>query len=193
MPSWPFARLTTYIANSLPVLKSADLNSIQDYIVHLFVGDKTLPSLHVDGSGDNAASASAGDLKASGKAQLGASGWAATTGAMPTVARGDFYKEDSVFAAASVTISVGVVTFQCGKNVTAVAKNANGQFDVTFGTAGGTAVVLVTPEAQMNTGSGSFTSEWYRTDASHIRLLFYNSTTGAAADPAGFSFIAHSL
>lgn len=68
--AWPFSRLRSYVANSTPTIKAGDLNSIQDYINHVFNGAKSIKSLWIDGTGDVVSAVAAGDLKVSGGAYI---------------------------------------------------------------------------------------------------------------------------
>jgi hypothetical protein len=62
--AWPFSRLTTYLFQSLPAVKSGDLNAIQDAIGALFGGTLSIKSLWIDGVGNAASAVAAGTLRA---------------------------------------------------------------------------------------------------------------------------------
>jgi hypothetical protein len=51
--AWPLTPLTTYIANSVPAIKAADLNGIQSAINQLYTGQNTIAKLAIDGMGNN--------------------------------------------------------------------------------------------------------------------------------------------
>ena len=62
--AWPFSRLTTYLANSTPVIKAFDLNQIQDYLVLLFSGTRTVKALEATEAGDGPTTVVPGQVKA---------------------------------------------------------------------------------------------------------------------------------
>lgn len=64
--AWPInTRYQNFIANTTRI-SAAFLNDIQDKIYGVIGGGKTLKAVHVDGTGDQASTASAGDVKVSG-------------------------------------------------------------------------------------------------------------------------------
>lgn len=58
--AWPLTPLTTYVANSTPVIKAADLNSIQTAINNIFGGSLSLKQMLLDGTGAATTSLTAG-------------------------------------------------------------------------------------------------------------------------------------
>lgn len=63
--AWPNSRLTTYIANSTPVIKAFDLNEIQDKIAAIVSGFLSLRAVQVDGAGGVAVTPPNGSVQVS--------------------------------------------------------------------------------------------------------------------------------
>lgn len=125
---FPFTRLTTYLANSVPAIKALDLNTIQDYLTHLFNGAKTLIKLQVDGTGDAATTCAAGEIQCSKAVIVGEyqAGSVLPTTAIPL---NRINAGKTCFGWATVG-SAG--TFGRGDNVKAVTRVALGHYRVTF-------------------------------------------------------------
>lgn len=62
LAAWPLTRLTTYVANSTPVIKAADLNAVQDAFGTVLTGGWTFKGIKLDGTGGNAATPPAGSI-----------------------------------------------------------------------------------------------------------------------------------
>lgn len=63
--AWPLTPLTTYVANSTPAIKAADLNAMQDAIVRVIGGTYSIKGIAIDGTGGNVVSAAPGSLSVS--------------------------------------------------------------------------------------------------------------------------------
>lgn len=176
---WPFTRLTDYIANSVPRIKAADLNSFQDYIIGLFAGSKSIKKLLVDGVGDqSAASVPNGDIVATGSITTGAA-LSGTTAPTTTVPRGKIAKGNVAFGWVRYNGVAG--SLSRGFNLKSVAKTGTGQYDVTFNGAlvdGFGTAVFVTPRNIDRFFSGSTTN--FGGDLL-LQLVFHDST-GALVD-----------
>lgn len=153
--AWPLTPLRTYIANSLPAIAAADLNSIQSAINWLFGGVKTVASVEADGTGGAPSTASAGNVVAAGSVvtafgdvssgrdvlatrKVSASGAisSATPGVGQSVSPGAIYKDTAPIAWGWIQNN-GAITVVRSANVSSVTHNA----------AGAVSVVLASPPA----------------------------------------------
>jgi len=124
----PLTPNTTYIPNSTPVIKAADLNDLQDYIVHAFQGTRTIRSISVDGASDNV------PTNAPGTIQITTSGSSTTPGAS-TVQPGTGWRESFVHGFCSAAEDA---TLRRGYNLRSVTRNGgagSGDYTVIFDSA----------------------------------------------------------
>lgn len=191
--AWPLSILTSYTAGTVPALKAADLNAIQDAIVGIVGGTLTLKSLDLDGTGGGAGSAPAGTVRPSASI----SGYSTTPPFMlPPVPLGALHREQVVLGAARCFIG-GFSTIQwCGGfNVREVVRVAKGAFYVTFHTAFPDVnrhVPIVTTGS--NSGSDRTLPSLYLAGVTIVdggcRVLFRTyDKDGLQADPHAFSVV----
>lgn len=141
--AWPNSRLTNYLANSLPRIKAADLNALQDGVTSLITNGWTFKALQTDGTGGAAPSAAAGDIMASGnvtsandliatagKLGLGGTKSSATPGAGQALTIGSAYKDSLIVGFAKVQVAGGAASLVWGINIASVTWNATGQTTV---------------------------------------------------------------
>lgn len=208
--AWPFSRLRDYIANSLPTIRAADLNSIQDYINHVFNGAKTVKSLQADGTGNAASTASAGEVLAAGlrattngviatlgdlvatagKLTLGATRSNATVGAGQSVAAGTQYKDTTLLAWAIVHNDGATATLVWGANISTLTRAAVG--DVTVVLTNGAANKLCPVPSIFDDAQGHIGIKKTGISATTFKVLTFN----APADPGSpvatdYDFMVH--
>ncbi len=126
--AWPLSRITDFIARQTKI-SAAFLNALQDWPIALSLGTVSLKSVAVDGTGGAAASAVAGDVRASRSVRAGrvVSG---TTTPTPTVDAGEMGKGGVSAGWARVTEAGALVR---GVGVTSVTRTGAGHYDIVFG------------------------------------------------------------
>jgi|SRR5579871_1814606 len=81
--AWPLTPLTTYVANSTPAIKAADLNALQKFDNDVMLANLSFRALKIDGTGGvdlSGAPPAAGSLSVSNGATIVAGGLTVTTG-----------------------------------------------------------------------------------------------------------------
>lgn len=102
--AWPHSKLTTYVANSTPVVKAADLNALQDAVIAFVDATWSFKSIYIDGTGGNTVSPAKGRLYVRGGTACVAGDFAlANWGAAPSVA----VASDSTDARGVIEITAG--------------------------------------------------------------------------------------
>lgn len=124
-------RLTTYLSGSAPFIKAFDLNAVQDAIVEIFTGSKTLKKLQVDGAGNNASTVSDGDVMCSGSARPQRSGWE-TTLPTPSVALDEHTKGYTRTASFTVAVPGDPPTFGGGDAVYSMERLGTGWYRIVW-------------------------------------------------------------
>lgn len=147
--AWPVnARFQNFVSNTTRIA-AAFLHAVQDAIIGVVGGTKSVASVDVDGVGDQAASAGAGNIRATGNMVAGGRVTAdsylksflakssATPGSGQAVAAGEIWKDTTCFAWGKVTVNVGggVCTLARGANVASVTKTGVGVYTVALQTA----------------------------------------------------------
>lgn len=130
----PSSPSTTYVPNSVPVVKAADLNDLQKYLAGLYSALFTVKALDIDGTGGSSAGAAAGTVRVSSTV----SAYTTTPPfAMPTVPVGQLSREHVILGSVRCLIPLGSGAIsQCGGgNVYSVVRTAAGLFTVTFNNA----------------------------------------------------------
>jgi hypothetical protein len=169
--AWPFDRLTTYIANQVPVIKAFDLNALQDYIGHWIKGSKTVVAVEADGAGDQPVSAGPGEIHAAGNvaanlsviAYSGLARSSATPGVGQAVPLGTIYKDTTIIGWA---ISNGT-TLTRGTNILSFTRDSAGTYFITLNhqpaaALGGIATVqLAGYKLVANVGWDPFNNRWF--------------------------------
>lgn len=119
--AWPLTRRTTYVANTAPAIKAADLNAMQDVVGDMLEGDYSYKGLVIDGTGGAAATPVAGSIKVS-RTIVGST--------MPTAsaAAGELPKSLIPICWAHIDAVAGL---QQGANVVGASRSALGVFSVT--------------------------------------------------------------
>lgn len=119
--AWPLTRRTTYVANTAPAIKAADLNAMQDVVGDMLEGDYSYKGLVIDGTGGAAATPVAGSIKVS-RTIVGA------TVPTATAAAGELTKSMVPICWAHVDSAAGL---QQGANVAGLARLALGVYSIT--------------------------------------------------------------
>ena len=120
--AWPFSRLRTYVANTTPTIKAADLNALQDKIIGLFAGTLSTIGLVLDGTGDQAVTPKAGGLKVTGE-------FSGTIAPTTDMGAGVLGLSNVCQGWARITSAGALVR---GHNVKGVVKNGVGDYTITF-------------------------------------------------------------
>lgn len=126
--AWPNTPLTSYSANTTPVIHAGDLNSIQDAINRIVVATYSLKAVVVDGTGGSVVAPVAGTVKVSATA---------SATALPTAT-----------AAAGITYKDAIIVGWCSEdrnnaggligansryyNVQSAGRNAVGDYTIVF-------------------------------------------------------------
>ena len=139
--AWPLSNLTSYLANSTPTIKAADLNAIQTAIGAILTNVYTFKALQVDGIGGNGTGlAASGEVYASGNinsalavtglggvvtgtvfdASSGSTRSSGTAGAGQALTLGRIYKDTAPIAWGRISFFGGGVTFVWGVNIASV-------------------------------------------------------------------------
>ena len=186
--AWPLSRLLDFIDHSTPWVSADFLNQVQDAIVALFGGGKTVKSLKADGTGGAASDAAAGSIVAtgnisstSGKVHVAAT--AVGLGAFPTpaIAVGDVYADLEPIAWARVDLSAGA-TFVAGVNIANITAGTPGALTLTLGAVPTNALYAVANVSHPVPGQKGFvTVISSNAGAKTVDLQAYDET-GAAAD-----------
>ena len=121
--AWPLSRLLTF-ANGTTVTPSFLNDTIQDYIIGIFGGTKSVKSVHADGVGGNTASAAAGEIKATGAATI--SGNIVSVHGNVTSDTGYVSAGTTVTAGTGVTSTTGDVVATTGKLTAGKLSSAEG-------------------------------------------------------------------
>jgi len=126
----PFTNNTAYVANSTPVIKAADLNQLQTYVVGAYQGTKTLKSTTIDGVSDNAGSAQNGALRLT--ATFSGTGGGAGNPSLPltTVTAGELVRPCAPVGWAVINAAG---TLLRGVNITGDITNVDGTFKTAAG------------------------------------------------------------
>ena len=137
---WPLSPLTNYSAGTLPAIKAADLNAIQDAINRLITGTYSVKALVIDGTGGAVVAPAASTLSVAGSATAStftptASCSGSTTTppfTLPAIPAGVLYRERMVFGSANVVISAGAIGRVGGHNVSQVTRAGTGSYSIEF-------------------------------------------------------------
>lgn len=127
--AWPFTRLLDFLPNSVPRIGAACLNSLQDYIGHLFAGTKTLKSLHVDGVGDQTSTAAAGDVLISGSVRPQKSAYASSL-PTPTIANDEHTRGGIRTSSFTISIPGDPASFTGGETVYSITRTGTGSYEI---------------------------------------------------------------
>lgn len=127
--AWPVnARFQNFVSNTTRIA-AAFLHAVQDAIIGVVGGTKSVASVDVDGVGDQAASAGAGNIRATGNMVAGGRVTAdsylksflakssATPGSGQAVAAGEIWKDSAIFAYCRLK--------QTGANAISVTRSLN--------------------------------------------------------------------
>lgn len=129
----PLTPSTTYVPNSTPVIKAADLNALQVYLAGLYSSLYSVKALVVDGTGGASVTGVAGTVKVSATV----SGYNAVAPfATASVPWGQAAKEQVMLGAARCRVIATVLQDCGGFNIKSVSRIGVGQFRVEFNTAG---------------------------------------------------------
>lgn len=118
--AWPLSVRTVYTAGTLPAIKAADLNAIQDAIVGIYAGTLSVKSLDVDGTGGAASSVLAGTIRL-------ATTFTGTTAPTTTVPAGTLTRAACPVGWAEVS-SAGALVL--GYNIRSTARVGAGYYEI---------------------------------------------------------------
>lgn len=127
----PSSRDTTYVAGVTPYIKANDLNDIQNYIVHVFQGTRTLKALQIDGTSNNATTVANGALMVSRTVVSG-------TYPSTAVAVGEYNRDGAPAAIAQLSggfippLGAGGQGLTMGYGIKALNRLGAGNYEVTF-------------------------------------------------------------
>lgn len=131
--AWPLTAMTTYVANSLPAIKAADLNALQTFAGAVLTNTYSFKSVQVDGTGGAASTGTSGYVEAL-TLYATANRSSATAGAGQAVVVGNIWRDTIPIAYAHVDNTVGAAALVRGVNIAAggIAWQANGRVRVTL-------------------------------------------------------------
>lgn len=120
--AWPFSRLTSYVATTVPAIKAADLNAIQDALIGVFAGTLSRIGIVLDGTGNLAVTPKNGGLTVLGD-------FTGTTTPTTDLGQGVLSLGNVVQGWARVSTAGALVR---GHNVRSVTKIGVGNFKIVF-------------------------------------------------------------
>jgi hypothetical protein len=179
--AWPLSRITTYVAGVSQIAASA-MNSIQDYVIGLYLGTYSVKALVVDGTGGAATTPPDGTLRVSSTAGFG------TSVPTPATAKHDMYKPMIPMAMGYVTWSAGTPSFAWGMNVASITDVGPGILQVDLSdavTSMSKTVVLATTAGS----TGIVGAAWSSTSQVQLSII---DNAGNALDPTGIYFVIYS-
>jgi hypothetical protein len=180
--AWPLSRITTYVAGVSQIAASA-MNSIQDYVIGLYLGTYSHKAIAIDGTGGVASTPPDGTLRVSSTAGGG------TSAPTPSVGPGVLYKYMIPHAMGVFTYSAGTPTIRWAHGVSAIADNGTGDLDITLQdavAATNRTVVMVNGDGATGGTAAIFTHSWTSTTSIHI--LAFDAAAGAL-DVTQISFV----
>lgn len=182
--AWPVSLLTTYIPNSLPAIKAADLMAIQSAINRGFLGTYSFAGLVLDGAGGKDAVPVPGGINASGPIVAGGPitvGGAALgrTAPTPTPQRGTLYGDSLIFAFGFFYANAQLVY---GMNIASCAHTGTGTFVVTLVNGSVADIGTIVPVAGMFTGVAAYVGAAVATKNT-INISMFNAQGAAVDEP----------
>ena len=125
----PLTPSTTYIANSTPAIKAADLNALQAYLAGIYSAIFSVKALVIDGTGGASVAGTAGTL------QLSGAFGSATTYPSTSIPSGRLYSDTVSLGYCRAYWDGASMVMVRGANVNTVTRNGIGDYTVLFNSA----------------------------------------------------------